>query len=146
MLKKTLITSGVVASLLMASVAFAQTTTPATTASTVATKITCVGTAVNTREQAIDAAMATFTGATNTAYATRATALKQAYTGTTAKTVATSVKAVWSTFNTSTKNAGKAWQNARNAARAKYRTAAVTCKAPAGTGDDANSSKETSGN
>jgi hypothetical protein len=38
------------------------------------------------------------------------------------------------------------WQTARVGAWAAYRTTAVACKAPAGTGDGSNSSSEASGN
>jgi hypothetical protein len=56
------------------------------------------------------------------------------------------VKTAWSTFSASEKSARKAWQASRNTAWTTYRTAAVACKAPAGTGDGANSSLEVAGN
>jgi hypothetical protein len=56
------------------------------------------------------------------------------------------VKTAWSTFNSAMKSAQKVWMAARNSAWATYRTAAVACKAPAGTGDGANSGSEASGN
>ena len=118
--------------------AFAQSATPPT--------IACVGTAVNTRETAIDKAMTAFTGAMNAAYAARATALQSAYGLTTASTAKAAVKTAWSTFNASAKTARKAWLASRNAAWAAYRTTAVACKAPAGVGDGANSGSEASGN
>ena len=110
------------------------------------TKIACVGGAVNTREQAIGAAMTTFTSASNAAYATRAAALKQAYTGTTYKEVSAAVKAAWTAFSTSQKSARKTWQMSRDDAWKSYRTVAVACKAPGGTGDGVNSTSETGGN
>ena len=90
--------------------------------------------------------MTTFTAAQNAAYSARATALQQAYTLTTLKAVRAAVKTAWSTFSASEKTARKAWQTARNSAWATYRTAAVACNAPAGTGDGVDSGLEASGN
>jgi len=124
-----------------------QPTAASTTGTTNAVaKIACVGTAVNTRETTLDAAMATFTGASNAAYTARASALKQAYTATTTRGVSTAVKTAWTTFNSAVKSARKAWQAARDTAWQTYRTSATACKAPAGTGDGVNSTSEASGN
>lgn len=127
-----------------AATAFAQTTTtPPTT--DVTTKITCVGAAVNTRETALDTAMTSYTGSINSAYAARAAALKQAYTQTSLIAVKNAVKTAWSDFNKSVKSSRKTWVTAKNSAWSQYRTAAVACKAPAGTGDGANSGLEVVG-
>jgi uncharacterized membrane-anchored protein len=60
--------------------------------------------------------------------------------------VKAAVKSAWSTFSASEKSARKAWQASRNTAWTTYRTAAVACKAPVGTGDGANASLEVAGN
>ena len=148
MYTKNLIATSIAASLLMSSVAFAQapTTQTATPASSEASKITCVGTAINTREQSIDTAMTTYSSANGAAYTARASALQKAYTQTTAKAVSSAVKASWTTFNSSVKSARKAWQTSRDAAWTTYRKAAAACKAPSEVNDNANSKGEVSGN
>lgn len=124
--------------------AFAQTTaTPSPV--TTATKITCVGTAVNAREKAIDAAITTYTSSINSAYSARATALQQAYTQTTSATVKTAVKKAWSDFTKTAKTARQTWQTARNSAWSQFRKDAATCKPTAGISDSANSGLEASG-
>ena len=90
--------------------------------------------------------MTTFTTASNAAYSARAVALGQAYAGTTLKAVSAAVKTAWSTFTSSEKSARSAWQTDRNAAWTAYRTAAVACKAPLGTGDGTHSASDVSGN
>ncbi len=145
MTKKILGSLAIVGMIAVAATTLAQTSST-TPSQTVINKISCVGTAVNAREQAIDTAMSTYTQGVNAAYGARATALSQAYSQTTMKSVRSAVKAAWSTFNASVKSARKAWQTARNTAWTQYRTTAVQCKAPAGTGDGVNSSLEASGN
>jgi hypothetical protein len=144
MFKKTIIITGLLLALSVAGTAFAVTSTD--TAASVATKISCVGKAVSTREATLDAGMATYTKALNDAYSARAAALATAYSQTTTAQVKAGVKAAWSGFNSSVKAARKAWQTTRNSAWALYRKDAVACRAPAGTGDGANSVSETSGN
>ncbi len=151
MSKKTLIASAAFLMLAVGASAFAATSTVSTSTNTggtspVAAKIACVGAAVNTREQAIDAAMTAFTVSSNAAYAARATALQQAYTNTTLAAVRAAVKVAWSDFNTSMKAARKTWLAARNDAWSAYGKAAAACKAPGGTGDGAHISSEASGN
>lgn len=126
--------------------ALAQTPTNIPTASSVVAKIACVGTAVNAREQSIDAAMTALTGSMNAAYAARATALQQAYGNTTPNAVKAAVKVAWSAFNSSLKSARKTWETARNGPWAQYRTAAATCRAPAGTTDSTHAFLEAAGN
>ncbi len=119
----------------------------ATTTSTVSTasKIACVGAAVQAREQAIDSAINTYTQAIDAAYAARAVALGQAYSKTVANDVKTATKNAWTVFNSSMKSGRKAWQTARDKAWSSYRTSATACKAPSGVGDGANSGSEVSG-
>ncbi len=145
MTKKILGSLAIAGMMATTAIAFAQTSST-TPSQSVTNKISCVGGAVNTREQAIDTAMTAYTQGINAAYSARATALGQAYSQTTMKEVRSAVKAAWSTFNKSVKSARKAWQAARNTAWTQYRTSAVQCKAPAGTGDGVNSSLEASGN
>ncbi|MGH7175688.1 MAG: hypothetical protein ACREGR_05015, partial [Minisyncoccia bacterium] len=137
--------SAVVVAFAAAAPALAQTTTPSTNIEAT-TKIACVGSAVNIREQAIDSAITTYTGALTAAYSARATALQQAYTNTTLAATRVAVRAAWSTFSASAKSGRKSWQTARNTAWNTYRTAAVACRAPVGTGDGAFSLNDVSGN
>lgn len=120
--------------------------TATTIATTNANKIACVGAAVAIRESALVSAMTAYTSGMNTAHATRATALASAYSQTTAAGVRTAVKAAWSAFNTSVKNARRAWQKAKNDAWKAYRTSAVACKPFEGLGDGSNSGSEMNGN
>jgi hypothetical protein len=122
------------------------TTTTTTTTSSAATKIACVGAAVNAREQAISSAEQTFSTASSAAYSARASALQQAYTATTYKDVRAAVKAAWTAFSSAERAAHKDWVKARDGAWKTYRTAAVACKAQAGTGDGVHSDAEVSGN
>ncbi|MEK7604614.1 MAG: hypothetical protein AAB442_02360 [Patescibacteria group bacterium] len=145
--KKIMVTVSALALFLAAAPAFAETRATSTLAArpTDAAKIACVGAAVNIREAALVNAMVTFGSATNAAYTTRAATLKQAYTATSSKELRTAVKAAWTTFSTSEKAARKAWKMARDTAWKEYRTAAVACKAPDGTGDGVNSVSERRG-
>ncbi len=139
-------TVAIVGLLAVAAPSFAQTGAATSTAVTTASKISCVGAAVHTREQSLDAAMTTFTNAESAAYSARAAALQTAYSQSTLTAVKAGVKTAWSTFSASIKSARKAWQTARNNAWTTYRTAAVACKAPAGTGDGVNTGSDVSGN
>lgn len=145
-MKKILITTAsIVLAGAVALTAFAQATTTPTSTANVAAKITCVGGAVNTREQAIDAAITTQTQSVNSAYTARASALQQAYSLATLKEVRAGVKTAWSTFNTAIKAAKKTWNTSKNTTWSQYRKTAVACKAPANTGDGVNSSSEVIG-
>ncbi len=108
-------------------------------------KISCVGMAVNIREQAIDTAVTKFATEFTAAYTARASALKNAYALTNTKDVKGAVKTAWSTFNSGIKTARKNWQASKNAAWAQFKTAGAACKAPAETSDNANISSEVSG-
>jgi uncharacterized protein (DUF342 family) len=102
-------------------------------------KIVCVGKVTNTREQAIIAAMTTYTSAVNSAYSTRASQLQQAYTATTTVAVKIAVKKSWSSYTSAVKTARKNWVKARNTAWSDYKTAIKACKAPASISDKFNS-------
>ena len=113
-----------------------------------AASISCVSSAVTTREQVIGGAMTTYTGALNTAYSTRATALQQAYSPTADKSViAKAVKTAWSNFNSALKSGRKTWQTSRNSAWSQFRKAIKVCRAPVAvvSTDLANSISEASG-
>ena len=118
----------------------------ATAAADVAAKIACVGTAVNAREASMDTGVTTYTAALNAAYSARAAALTAAFTQTTLKGLQTARSSAWSAFTISTRTARKSWLSTRDSAWAKYRTAVVVCKAPAGITDGTNSSFEATGN
>lgn len=120
----------------------AGTVTTHNTLTPVAAKTACVGAAVNTREKALSTAAATFGQSLTSMYSARAVALQAAYSQSTPSAVRTAVKAAWATFNTSAKTARTAWSSSRKSAWTAYRTAAVACKAPEGTGDGSNSVSE----
>lgn len=151
MFKKIIVSGMCLGLFLTATPAFALTATAETkmsevkatpiSANTVA-KISCVGMAVNIREQAINNAVTKFTTEFSSAYSARASALKNAYALTNTKDVKGAIKTAWSSFNSSIKTARKNWQTSKNAAWTQFKTASVACKAPAETSDSANSSSE----
>ena len=111
-----------------------------------ATQIACVGSAVNTREQSLDAGITTLTQAQNAAYSARAGALAQAYTLTSGNgAIRTAIRAAWTTFSAAMRTARTAWQKTRSTAWATFRTTVKACKAPAVATDSANSSLDASG-
>jgi hypothetical protein len=155
MITKTVLATGVAAGMLVVAAPFAFAQTDGTNASTTAhtstivvdaTKLACVGAAVNARESALDAAIATHSSAVVAAYNARATALSAAYSKTTAKDVRAAVKAAWKDFNSAIRSAQKAWRTARDAAWKTFRTAVRACKAPSSVSDGGNSGLEASGN
>jgi|GEM_PF-2525796 hypothetical protein len=111
-----------------------------------ATTTACVGAAVSTREQTLDAAEVNLTSALNSAYSARASALVSAYALTTGGgAVSAAVKAAWQGFSSSTKSADKTWRTARAGAWQAFMTAAKACKAPASILDTNDSALEVSG-
>jgi hypothetical protein len=153
MFKKCIAIGTTCATLAFAIPVFAQTTQPttetgsahATSTANAATKIACIGAAVNAREATLNAGIATYTNAVQAAYTARATALNNAYTGTTTKQVRDSVKKAWSTFRASIKDARQTWKTTQKDAWATFKTAAKACKAPSGASDSEHSSSEVSG-
>jgi len=112
--------------------------------------ISCVGTAVNARESAIDTGISNYTQAVQAAYSTRATALQQAYTTASSGDISltqgrSNVKAAWSAFNTAIKTAVKTWKTTRLSAWSQFRTAVKTCKAPSSITDTTSSTLEVTG-
>lgn len=103
-----------------------------------AVNITCVGSAVSTRESALDGAMTTYTQAINAAYSARATALQQAYANSDPTQVKSAVKTAWSNFRTALKNARNAWRTSKNSAWSVFRTAAKACNASGSISDSIN--------
>ncbi len=137
-----------VATLAFAVPAFAQTTTSAVSSKTPAgwsTKVACIGRAVIIRESALGSAMTTLTSVENGAYAARSTALSNSYALTTPSAVNAGVKAAWSTFTTTLKNAHSQWTTARTSAWSAFKTSAAACKAPAGLSDSTHSASDVSG-
>ena len=150
MTKKNIATGITTLALLAGAVApaFAATTTPppavgtASTTPSAMSKIACVGTAVDAREQSIDTASSAFMTALNSAYSARASALQQAYALTTPKEVRAAVKTAWAAFSKSTKSARMDWKTAQGKAWGTFRTAAKACRAPDGVSDGANAASE----
>jgi hypothetical protein len=145
-MKKTILASVLSGCILMGIAAPAFAETASSTPPNASVKIACVGSAVNAREQALDAALSNHAAAITAAYSARADALKDAYSKTDVKSVRSSVRAAWSAFNASVKSARKAWNASKSAAWTSFRTAAAKCKAPADVSDSANASSEVSGN
>jgi hypothetical protein len=90
--------------------------------------ISCVGAAVNTREQSLVSSVGTFTTALNAAHTARASALQQAYTNTTWKAVSAAAKSANAAFSSSTKSARTTWDSARKGAWSTFKTAAAACR------------------
>ncbi len=123
----------------------AQTSSSTEPSANSAATIACVGAAVNTRETAIDSAVAAHAQAVTAAYTARAAALKEAYTLTNPHDVSKAVKAAWKTFRTSTKSAAKDWRTAQRAAWSTFKTASRACHPTEGISDNGNSGTEISG-
>ena len=109
------------------------------------TKIACVMTAVDAREQSLDTGIATLTAAQNSAYIARRSALKTAYGLGSDTDIKTAVKSAWDIYVSAAKSAQSAWKVTRKAAWATFKTAAKVCKAPASVSDSANAVSETTG-
>lgn len=134
-MKKILIISGIF--LVLSSSAmpvFAQNTSSAIVVST-SEKITCVKTAVTTRENAIKVAVSAHAQAIHDASATRVLELAGTHSNTNAKVVRVGIKVAWLDFIKSTKSASAKWKTSRNAAWSAFRVAVKACKAPVGVSD-----------
>lgn len=90
----------------------------------------CVQTSIDTRDNAVIAAVDAFHTSAVTALQTRRDALKAAW-GMTDKTARNAAsKAAWSAYSTSVRAARKTLSTARRAAWSQFRTDRKTCKAP----------------
>jgi hypothetical protein len=149
MVKKIIAFSALAFTLAVAVPALAETNTAVNTTSTASVPmsqvISCVGSAVATREAALGAGITTNASAASAAYTARASALASAYTATTSKELRMALNTAWSAFNTSMKSARKDWMKTRNGAWSAFRTAARACKATSLVTDSAHASAESSG-
>lgn len=117
---------------LIASPAFAATTTPVVKATSTSTKIdyACVQSAVDTREDAIATAFTTFSSAESASLTARKSALHDAWGQTDAKTRRAARSKAWSDFNVANKSAYSALRAGKKAAWATFESASKTCHAP----------------
>lgn len=106
--------------------------------------VACVQTTVLSRETKLGAAINAYTQAVQTAYTNRNTALSQAYSGD-VNNLKSAIKKAWSDFKTAVKNATKTWKDTRNTIWKDFRTAVKNCKAPASAVDSGNSGLEITG-
>ena len=109
-----------------------------------ATALSCLSTVVSAREAALGTAITAHSQSVNSAYTARAVALHQAYGLVTTSEIRAAIRAAWSAFKTSIKNANKNWKTARNGAWSQFRTAAKACNAPASLSDSSNAGSELS--
>lgn len=95
------------------------------------TVLSCLKSAVATRESSLKSGWNAFADAVEDAYADRASALDAAYaSGQTRAEVKADVKAAWKTFKSDIKEARADWKEARKDAWSTYKSSAKTCKAP----------------
>jgi len=106
--------------------------------------VACVQTTVLSRETKLGAAINTYTHAIQAAYASRNTSLNQAYSGDAAN-LKPAIKKAWSDFKTSVKKTTKTWKDTRNTIWKDFRNAVKNCKAPSSISDDGNSGSEING-
>jgi len=104
---------------------------PAKTPKTLSAEVvTCVQTAIETRDVAIVAAVDKYATAVKLALTTRKDALKAAWAMTSAKEARTAIKTVWAAYKMALKDARKALKTDKKAAWDKFRTDRKACKAP----------------
>lgn len=108
------------------------------------TVVSCVKSAVATRESALQSGITTMHSSVASAYTTRASALASAYTGTDAGAIRTAVRTAWKEFKTDVKDARGAWKTSKTSAWTTFKAAAKTCKAD-GVADSGNSSSDVAG-
>ena len=136
MIKKIIGSVLVVSSLMIGSLALAQTTNSNNGANQ-ATMIACVAPAVATREAAIQSAFSTFSTSMTSAFTKRASDLATAWTLTDRVARDTAIKSAHATFKGSSSTAKKTYNTARQAAWQQFSAARKACKAPA-TGENVN--------
>jgi len=89
--------------------------------------VSCVQTAVVTRETTLDGGIATNNAAQTSAYLTRKNALSTAWTQTDATLRKTAIENAWSSFKTARKNAAQQWKSTRDSAWKTFKSAIKTC-------------------
>ena len=120
----------------MPSAAYADSTTSESTV------ISCVKTAVATREAALGAGWSTYADAKGDAYTARASALATAYSKTTYEEVKVATKAAWTAFKNTAKNARSTWYRTRRDSWLSFKAAVRGCKAPWAVNDSGNASAD----
>ncbi|HSX24931.1 MAG TPA: hypothetical protein VLG69_03120 [Candidatus Andersenbacteria bacterium] len=87
----------------------------------------CVGTAIDKRETALGGGVSTFGSAVNSAYQTRQSALKDAWSKSTVKDRREAVQAAWKAFNQSVRSARTAWKATQKTAWQSFRSDVKSC-------------------
>ncbi len=129
--KKIFLVTLLAASSLIASPVFAQTGTSTPTHPLVKTvDLSCVQTAVDAREDALDTAFTTFTGAESAALSARKSALHDAWGIAAAKDRRAARNKAWSAFKTANRAAFSALRTARAQAWSAFGTASAACHSP----------------
>lgn len=108
------------------------------------TAVSCIKSAVATRESALQSGVAAMHSSVASAYTTRASALASAYSGTDAGAIRTAVRTAWKEFKTDVKEARSAWKTSKTSAWTTFKAAAKTCKAD-GVADSGNASSDVAG-
>lgn len=108
------------------------------------TAISCMKTAVDTREDAIKAGWTTFAETVSDAYSDRATALEAAYGNDTRAEVKSAVRAAWSAFKSAVKEARADWKSTRKDAWKEFKADKKECRAAKDIDDSSNESSEAS--
>ncbi len=107
-----------------------------------ATAISCIKTAVTTREASLKTGITEFNTAVSDAYTERADALDDAYSNDTNDEVKSGVKAAWKAFKSDVKEARADWKKTQKDAWAKFKTDKKACRAPSAIDDSTNQSSE----
>jgi len=108
--------------------------------------LACVAAAVAAREAALSAGAKTHGDTLAGAYATRATALADAYTLTGGKSaIRDAVKKAWESFKASMQTTRKNWQTTRDQTWTQFRSGVKNCKASTEVLDTANAASEPKG-
>jgi hypothetical protein len=111
-----------------------------------APNISCVTSAIGTRELALQKALTTHSQAMQNAYSARAAALANAYTKTSNKDIKTGLKSAWDAFKTNTRTAAKDWKLIQKDTWSAFRESVKNCGANGDIMDLGNSGSEISGN
>ena len=128
-MKKIIILSLLIASFALSAVAFAETTKTVKTANQ-AVVLSCVSSAVATRESEIQTAFSSFSTTMTSAFSKRATDLLAAWTITDKTARNSAIKTATTNFKQTSSAAKKTYNTARQAAWSKFSAARVSCKAP----------------
>jgi|CXWL01.1.fsa_nt_gi hypothetical protein len=127
---------------LMVPTAHAESGSSDTSSASDSTVISCLKTAVSTREASIASGWDTFSAAIDSAYSARKSALDSAYSNDTRAEVKNAVKTAWKDFKDDVKEARSAWKKTRGDAWKTFKSAKKACRASKDVDDSSNESTE----